>query len=244
MKNNKSFFGLICAILLLLPGCMHVPTYRSESLNNVDNTFTHKYIEKNVTFQAKLVTTPEVHYLFGPQNKNLVKNTKIIYLSINNLSETDYILAPENISIASLTCKDVTKLIKTTNTGARFAGAAISGVVASPVPFNIWLHCIGPVVGLPSVVMLPFIIASAIAIPLGVVFLAKGIKSAVMNRRIKKDLKEKMIHKKITIKSGQHYEGLIFVKTANYKPDFTVTLRTKKNINNVEYNINLNQSLM
>jgi hypothetical protein len=60
-------------------------------------------------------------------------------------------------------------------------------------------------------------------------YLADCIKSLVMIVRVKKDIKEKTLHEQITINSGDHYEGLIFVKSADYTPQFSVTMHEKGN---------------
>jgi hypothetical protein len=60
-------------------------------------------------------------------------------------------------------------------------------------------------------------------------FFGMGIKSMVMNNRIKKDLHDKMITGYMTIYSGEKYEGLIFVKRADYKPQFNIVIHELNN---------------
>ena len=228
IKYNKPFASLFLVLLLIFPGCMHVPTYRSQALKDLPFGSTKKQTENNVSLQAKQLTTREIGYLFGPENKCLMSNIIIIQLSICNMSGTDYLLTPESVTLKALKYRDVFKFIKKTNTASRFAGAAVSGFFVSPFFFDTTLSALARA-GFPGIVAVPLVMVPMIvALPMGIVFLAEGIKSAVMNRRIKKDLKEKMIHKKVIIKAGHSYDGLMCVNESDYNSTFDLTLEEKK----------------
>jgi hypothetical protein len=74
-------------------------------------------------------------------------------------------------------------------------------------------------------------------------FFGTSIKSIVMNSRITKDLAEKTLHKSVIINSGEQYEGLVFIKSPNYTPQFAVTMYEKNDVNNtITFGVNLRQN--
>jgi len=217
VKNNKKFLGLFLAALVLLPGCMRVSSYTRRPLQLFKNYFAYTQTEQGITVRAKQFSCAEKYYFFDGRTA-LLDDIEIIYLSVHNLSGKRYIISPNGICIPQMLFHDVNVLIKKTNT------------ITFPV-------------GTPGVVLLPFLGAAVVAIPLGCIFLAQGIKSAVMNHRISKDLKEKTLHKKVIIKSGGQYEWLIFVKSSDYRPNFTVTMHEIGNAkNDITFDVNLGES--
>ena len=240
MKNNKKFLGLFLAALVLLPGCMRVSSYTRRPLQLFKNYFAYTQTEQGITVRAKQFSCAEKYYFFDGRTA-LLDDIEIIYLSVHNLSGKRYIISRNGICIPQMLFHDVNVLIKKTNTITRLSGAAVSGFIAA-LPFTITSIVTFPV-GTPGVVLLPFLGAAVVAIPLGCIFLAQGIKSAVMNHRISKDLKEKTLHKKVIIKSGGQYEWLIFVKSSDYRPNFTVTMHEIGNAkNDITFDVNLGES--
>ncbi|HSC25565.1 MAG TPA: hypothetical protein VLB80_05125 [Candidatus Babeliales bacterium] len=243
MKIAKMSFVSFLIILVLLPSCMRVPTYHRHSLHNVNTKFDYRNAERGVILQAKQLTIPEIQYLFGLGSAKLSKTFAVLYISIHNLSNIAYTFSPDNFDIELATYDDVIKSVKKTSTASRLTGAALSGIIVSPIPFDFWLFCIASSHHLPSIVLAPFVVAGIIAIPLGITFLAQGIKSAVMNSRIKKDFKEKTFHQKVDINAGEKYEGLVFVKLSDYQPKFTITMHEKYTMqNNIVFNVNVHQN--
>jgi hypothetical protein len=115
--------------------------------------------------------------------------------------------------------------MKKTNSVARLVGGAAgltTGVLCKQV-LN------APDVGDEGFVIAPLYLFSTI---MGYIGIGTGIKSAVINRRITKDLKTKTLHDTVVIKSGGHYEGIIFVKATDYKPQFNITMHEKNNAKN------------
>ncbi len=229
MNCSKSFLGLFLAALVLLPGCMRVPTYTSRSLQSVSNHCAHRDTEKNVIVQTKLLSKEDTITLFGDRSASLSNNDiQTMHLSIHNVSDVKYILSPADVDLTTISHQDVAKTMKTSSassfgkgviSGAAGAGAIGWGVTGSMLCDSIMI----------AYVCLPL---GAMAAGLTFVFFGSSIKSMVMNRRVSKDLKEKILHKKVTINSGDHYEGLMFVKSSDYTPQFAVTMHEKDNKKN------------
>ncbi len=230
---NKKSIGFLLAGLLLLPGCLNVPRYKSQSLQTLPNNFTYWGMEDNVVLQSKRLTVEEIEHLFGVRAEHLLPSVEIIHCSIHNLSRKNYIFSAQNQDFTSLSVHQVTRLIKTSSTG-RIATGIFGGIGISAVSN-------GAVIG-AAAVLIP---ALSVAVPYAVIFglplmaivgglpfYGKAIKSMVMNHRINKDLQNKMITTDVIIKSGDKYEGLIFVKTADYSPQFNLTMHEKWNVQN------------
>jgi hypothetical protein len=222
MNCNKSFFGLFLALLVVLPGCiLHVPSYRRQPLSMVGDQCKYNETQEDVTVHVKQINAVDTYYLFDDYNKAFLRRhgIAILYVSVHNLSNHDYMLSPCDINLNQVPYQHIAKLMKKTSSGGRFVVVGLSGVAFGAT-------C--AVASLPNVLTVVF--GTAGAVTTGLIFLpalVQGIKSVVMNRRINKDLKEKTLHEKVIIKAGDHYEGLIFVTLRDYKPQFNVTLHEK-----------------
>jgi len=238
MEKKVIVTGLVLAAIVFLPGCMRVPSYKRRSLELFRNNFTYTYTDDGVTVCVKRLNCPEKDYLFN--GRSVLGDTEGIYFSIYNLSAGDYTISPEDIGLVQIAYRDIQKAIKKTSTVARFSGAVVSGGIgASGVAILTHVAHAAPHLFFKTSPLLT-IPGTAGAIVLGIVFLAHSIKSAVTNSRINKDLKEKILHNKVVIKPGAHYEGLIFVKASNYRPDFTITMHEKKKVHNsISFDVNL-----
>ncbi|HLJ31013.1 MAG TPA: hypothetical protein VKU36_01120 [Candidatus Babeliales bacterium] len=239
MKTNKSFFGLFLAALTLLPGCMHVPTYKSKPLKSMETDFTYHQAEQNVIVQAKKLTAEEIQYIFGARADHLIDSVQVISLSVHNLSNSCYHLFVQNDYVA-LSVREVARLMKTSSV-ARMASGIVSGATVSVTANFLFVTGTMLILQPPSAIWIPYalIFGLPIATVIGALpFFGKSIKSMIMNHRLKKDLREKIVKDKIMINSGEHYKGLIFVKSSDYKPIFTVTMQEKNN-NNIVFVVNL-----
>jgi hypothetical protein len=243
MKTNKSFFCLISAALLLLPGCIKDPTYQSKPLKSTFKTFTNNQTEKNISLEVKRLTPQEIHFLFGSSDQILIKNIVILNFSINNHSNSHYILTPQDIAIKSLNCSDVIKLTKKPGNFFQRIGKIIFSFYSLSFLFgslkNVtnkeMCHKEGSVVAFFTAITL-------LTIPATITFIIQGIKSAIKNRKLKKELKEKIIDAKITIKPQQQHAGLLFIQSSNYKPIFTLAMHEENNLSNIiTFNIDLSK---
>ena len=231
MNNNSRVFAIALAGLILLPGCMRVPSYQPRSLQSMSGDFTYRGVEKGVVLQAKRLTEDEMQFLFGQQEKSFTA----IYFSIHNLSNASYVLSTSEIDCKKMSYQQIARQMKTSSI-ARLAGSAVSGY---GVYGGVWALVFGAFAK-SAIFAYGGLGLAVISIGMVPIFLGTGIKSAIMNTRIRKDLEEKMISKDIVIKSGDKYEGLIFVNTEDYRSDFTVTLHENNNqSNNIIFNVDL-----
>lgn len=240
MKSNKSFLGLFLAVLVLLPGCMHVPTYQRKSLQSVSDHCTYRGAEKNVTMRAKLLSRADKSALFGSRSTLIHDNDlQVIYVSIHNLSSVHYLSSPSDIDLAMIPYHDVAQLIKTSSVSGLVRGVAFS-VISAVAPAG--AMAFGMLMQLP-VLCYGTLAIGVVSAGVALTFFGTSIKSIVMNSRITKDLAEKTLHGLIVISSGEQYDGLIFVKSSDYNPQFSVTMHEKDNKNNtVTFDVDLRKN--
>ena len=232
MNNSSKIISIALAGLVLLPGCMRVPTYRSRPLHTFKNSCTYTNSEKGITVYAKLLNCAESSYIFDGRIESM-HDTDIIYLSIYNLSSRGYIFSPEEISLLHLSYEDFYKNMKKTSSVARLSGALGLDFLSGNL-----------IVAAHSGIIAPFMAIFSVTLYVtSLAFLGSGIKSIIMNRRMHNDLQEKILDKEVVIKSGDKYEGLIFVKSCDYESRFNIALAEQYHADNkIIFNINLQQS--
>lgn len=253
MKNSMRFGGLFLAALVLLPGCMHVPTYRRKALKSVSDHCTYRGSEKNVIMRAKQLRNAEKSYLFGNRSALLGDDElQAIYISLHNLSDASYVFSCDNIYVKQMHYHDVSRSMKKTSSMSRLAGGVLL-VTPLPILVAVTLACssvaiVGAQIAIIPAMIIGGMVGAVVGIPLvavgfGLAFFAQGIKSIVMNTRIRKDFAEKVLHEPIVISSGGQYEGLIFVKSSDYTPQFAVTMHEKDNAqNSITFDVDLRQN--
>jgi hypothetical protein len=206
-----------------MPGCiLHVPSYRRQPLKIMRDGCLHNDSGRDVTVRVKKLNRDDKRELFG-EHIGKIKDSKfkVLYLFINNFSDKDYIFTPDCVELKQVSCRDVVKSMKKTNSIGRLSLYAAFSI--NPLAF---MSSQNPAVIPVAICVVPFFAV------MSCIGFAQGVKSVVMNKRVRQDLEEKIAHEKITIHSGGHYEGLIFVKSADYKPQFSVTLHEKDNTKN------------
>lgn len=231
MNNKSTIIGVMLAGLVLLPGCIGIRNYQPRPLRLFNNDTSYNKTNQGISLCVKRLNHQEKTYFFDGHTVPL-DGFKAMYISVSNASHIPYTISPEGINIVQIPLRDIKKSVRKTDTFAYFSGALTTGlIVATPIALA---FC--------YVAWAPAFIAAAIALPFEVMFLAKGGRSAVMNHRIDKDLREKVLHKKVFIKPGSTYEGLIFVKESDYTSQFTVTFSEKDNrYNNIVFDVNLDK---
>jgi len=254
MNRYSKVFAIILAGLVLLPGCTRVLSYKPKSLQSIGGNFTYRGVEKGVVLQAKRLTKDEVYFLFGDRATELLESVEVIHTSVHNLSTEHYVISPHAMSIIQIPYSDILRSIQTRSTDhlkkAGKVGGSVYGTLSVLtlsffVPMMIFnthsksiligLYCCSHAMG----IVWP-IVAGLTVLP----FIGKAIKSVVTNGRIDRDLKEKVLHKDTAIESGDKYEGLVFVKSSDYGPDFTVTMHEKDNPAHViAFDVNLAEGL-
>jgi hypothetical protein len=230
MKLNGKIFGLVLAGLVLLPSCMRVRKYHPQSLKMVRDKMMYSETQKNITVRAKRLNENDKEYLFNKHIGGLEGNEfQVIYVSIDNMSGVRYELLSDSIDLERVSYADVVKQLKKTSTAGRAvaSGLALSYGVAAGV--RLGTEAMAPGCG---ILMIPFIPMMSIGTAVAAVTGIRAIESWRMNRRIDKDLKEKMLAENMIIMPYGHHEGLIFVKSIDYNPQFSITVREKNNRHN------------
>jgi len=242
------FFGIFLAGLVLLPGCMHVPAYKCQPLQSMNEHCVYRGVEKNVIVRAKVFSQDEKKYFFNNYARN--DGQSVIYFSIHNLSRLDYVFSGNGICIKQIPYQEVIESMKKTSSRSRFVGGSMSAGVALPATGWACAAFIGSAtVKCPITAAVAMVIGfamSIVAVPFlvfGTAFLVQGIKSITVNNRIKRDIAEKIMDEPVVIPSGGQYEGLIFVKVSDYTPQFTLVLQEKDAVNNtITFNVDLSQN--
>jgi len=248
MKNSMRFFGIFLAGLVFLPGCMHVPAYQCQPLRSLDEHCVYRGVEKNVIVRAKVLSQDEKKYFFNNYARN--NDYSVIYLSIHNISGLGYVFSGNGIGIKQISYQEVIESMKKTSSRSRYIGGSMSAGVALPATGCATAALIGFAITDCGKAALACILigfgASIIAVPFiafGTAFFAQGIKSTIMNNRIKRDIAEKIIDEPVVVPSGGQYEGLVFVKASDYTPQFTLALQEKDAVNNtITFNVDLSQN--
>lgn len=241
MKNNRSFLGLFLAVLVLLPGCLHVPRYTRQPFAVIKDDYAYKATQEHVNVEIKKCSKSDIYYLFDNRS-NILNNEKVdvVYVSVCNLSNDSYVLAPKDIKLKQVPYSKIVKSMKKTCSGTRLVGgtaalttgaAMISTFAVTPIMVpSIWVY-LGIVIPVPLT-----------ALVMGTIGVITGIKSVVINRRIAKDIKVKTLHEKVVIKPGDCYEGVIFVAASDYNPQFSMTMHENDTSKAVTFDVDLRKN--
>jgi hypothetical protein len=232
VKINGKSFGFLLAGLVLLPGCMKVPTYHAKPLKLYKNDSAYSTTKQGIVLQARCLTQVEKNCFFDRQIIPL-DGVKAIYFSMVNLSNKPCNIAPDGINVLQISLNDIKKSAKKGDTVPYLAGSLAGGwVIALPV------YCILCYFAPPTALL----VAAGIALPFEGMFIVQGIRSFIVNSRIDTDLRSKILYKKLIIKPGQKYERVIFVKSSDYRSDFTVTMHENgKSKNAITFDVKLSQ---
>jgi hypothetical protein len=221
MKRIQSLCGLVMTLLVLLPGCVHVPTYRKQSFKVINHNYDYCGMQDNITVQVKHLTQSDVYALFGV-NASSLDAMDIFYVSVYNLDEKDhYVFVKHHHDAVSVPYDKVAWLMKTSSV-ARISQGIVGGtglaLTTLAVAFSVSIKA--------GIMTLLF--GAPAALVLGILpFFGLSIKSMIMNSRIKEDLQDKVLRDGHIISSGQHYEGLIFIKSAQCRSHFDIVMCAK-----------------
>src|SRR6266702_89696 len=98
---HKKGINLLVAALVLLPGCMNVPSYQKKTLSWFNDS-SFRYTEKGVTLHLKQLTFSEKNYLFNGGAIALFNDIEVLYVAVHNLSCNDYTIVPDDIGLTQL----------------------------------------------------------------------------------------------------------------------------------------------
>jgi hypothetical protein len=233
MKSDGKIIAFLLVGLAVLPGCLQVPVYKIKPLTDLHTHFSYSEIKNNIVFQVRQLADTEIEHLFDGRAIELLKSVTVLHCSIHNLSKTNYIFSVDNNHFSALSSNQIIRLLKTSSTG-RIATGTFGGIGTAMTATGAFLGCL--------VLIEPmFLVAAPYAVIFGVPlvttifalpFFGKAIKSAVMNHRIKKDLNNKIITSNMLIPSGDVISGLMFIKSTDYTPEFSLMVHEQHNQTN------------
>lgn len=246
---HKRIGLLLLAGLVLLPGCYRVSQYRSKSLRFIDDNSGYHASKNGFISRVKRLTNYDKKELFGQYSKKLERYAhgpiEVIYVSLHNLSSQVYILPSRGIDLEIIPHREIEKLMKTSTVG-RIVGFIGSYLVMAASGFFGWAGLwIMTANNAPTwTTLIPLFGAGGVIA--GGIYAGKysqSIEQSIKaNGRIIDDLEDKALLEGITIRVGEKYEGLIFVKPLNYRSLFNITLHEKEyNQNKVIFDIDLQQ---
>jgi hypothetical protein len=233
MKKVQSLWGVVMALLVLLPGCVHVPTYRKQSFKVIEKHYDYCHMQNDVIVQTKRLSKGDMYALFGVRAEQLFGSVEVMYVSVNNLSNDRYVVSVINKDDLLLSHTMIKRLMKTSSAIKVVQGYAFT-IGASSVACLLLAPVLLPAASVVIYVGMtpagPLVVAGLCSVVLGgylAFAFGPSIKSICMNRRMSKDLQEKILYDPVTINSGQHYEGLIFVKKADHPSHFDIVMCAK-----------------
>jgi len=233
--------------MLLFTGCTKRPSYDPRPLKSISIESNYTAVVKNIILRVKKLTKAEIFHLFGKQGERF-ENLVPLHISVHNLSNTSLILDPKNINLVSLSYRSVGKQLQTSSIGKTIRtigygalmavlamGAGVFGIMHDYSDRNnSWIDNSKLLVN----VAVPLIIIST-----PIVALTRTISSARTNNKIKRDIREKTLHKKVTICPGQQFDMLLFVQSIDYRSDFTLMLvEENKSNKTIEFNIRMKKN--
>jgi hypothetical protein len=246
MNYNKPFFGLFLAALVLLPGCIHVPSYRAQPLKLISGNCMYRDVQGNVIMQSKKLSQSEIFSLFGERGSwliNMQNTIRPIYLSIINHSDQVYYIEPFSIELELMSYEFVASSMKSGILGTPGKNArdmdqvdqlAVTALAAGATSVAA-VSLVGAVTTDNEAFFVPY--AGALIIPL-----IPSVNAGVNNMRVKKDLRDKVLHKKEMIYPGDQLSRLVFVKSTDYSPTFAVKIYEQNNVGKaITFNVDLSR---
>jgi len=249
--QSKISYGVLLGMILVLAGCVKTPSYDPRPLKSISIESNYTGVAKNIILRVKKLTKAEIFHLFGKRGERFVNHHPPLvplHISIHNLSNSSLILDPKNIDLASLSYRSVSKKLQTSSIGKTIRtigyGLLTAVLTFSASAFGImydYSDCNNSWMDNSKLLMnvaVPLIIIST-----PIIALIRTISSARTNSKIKRDIREKILHKKVTIYPRQQYDTLLFLQPADYRSNFTLTLVEEgKSNKTITFNIGMKKN--
>lgn len=220
----------IAGTLLLLPGCKQ-PAYNPKSLQEIRLHNTFLQTKNNVTVHCKLLSKKESHLLFDNRGSRLLNKRKPIYplyLYIENNSQKNLILKPDNIGLKLINPELVAErlyshtsrriiiplILGTVGAGAIFYGAALISIMGAIGAFPTLIKTGYAGLGLSGI----------LAAGTPYVCYKQGNDAFNTNIAIYQDVMNKSLHKPMIIEAGKSFVTLLFVPHKCYNSCFNLRL--------------------
>jgi len=226
MRKQLSLFLIAAIGLAALPAC--VKSYKPVKLEPIAQD--HADFEEttdHVTLRVKKFTQDDCVAMFGSRCKRLLNSKQAVYplqLTIDNQSDSDWVLKKENVDLKLAGVDSVASRIKNGITPI-FWTAAIGTTGAALTTYYAILVCnaleiqVSPAI-MATLLLLPpiFIIGTPALI------IAQALKNRTVSKQIARDLAQKALEDELYIPAHSTSTTLIFVKKKNFTDNFTVAL--------------------
>jgi hypothetical protein len=166
-----------------------------------------------------------------------------IYLSITNHSDQVYYVEPFSIELELMSYELAASSMKSGILGTPGKNArdmdqvdqlAITALAAGATSVAV-VSLVGAATTDNKAFLVPY--TGAFIIPL-----IPSVNAGVNNMRVKRDLRDKVLHKKEMIYPGDQLNRLVFVKSTDYSPTFVVKIYEQNNIGeSITFNVNLSR---
>ncbi len=232
---NKRFLPVLVFFvgIISFPSCIKMPKYRRRPLESLSSRFEYVGSNNKMILHAKRLNHEEHYYLFGERGSWLEQESNQtpiypLYISFHNLSNTSYVLSPENIGLKLESHRTVVKSLQSSTTG-KAAGTLAAGSAISVVTAGGGLYALFAGAAIGSTALMFGAKAALVTIPVliigtPIVSIFRSIRSSRINSTINDDLREKTLYKPIIIHPGQQFDTLIFVKRQHYRTNFSLML--------------------
>jgi hypothetical protein len=216
---NNHRFPVIIAILLVVPGCVHVPSYRIKPLTFLSHRFDDTVVKKDVTIRVKRMTKREAVELFGPRGRWFFKSRRNmiipLHISIYNHSITPIITGPNNISMFCMYPPDVIHRLQS-RSGLWALRSCICGLPISLGTLTVGFSAavFGHLLGSDGIIQAGWatiIAGSSMLIATPIWAISNAAISHSINKKIKADIMEKILDMNTTVQPYEHIDTLIFV---------------------------------
>ena len=231
MKSKTSYSILLC-VILMLAGCVKTPSYNPKSLKSITPESDYTGIENNVILRVKKLSDAEIFHLFGKRGEQFENHRSPLiplHISIHNLNNTSLILDPKNVTLDSLSYQAASKHLQTSSIGKTIRTIGYGALTAT---LATGASIVGLLYGyascndsyIDSSKSFINITAPLIIIATPIIAFIKTISSARTNNKIKRDIRDKILRKNVTIYPGQQYDTLLFVRAIDYRSQFRLAL--------------------
>ena len=244
-QKTLHYYLLPLGILIAIPGCKQI-SYTPKSFKSISKNGLSLHEKNRVTLEYKLLSKPEVNQLFDGRGNRLLRKRKTIYsiyVTLDNKSDTTFILDPKNISIP-LTNPSIISYRLHSHTHRRIFGTLLIGATGAGISFfaAVYITIVGAITVMPQLVKAGYAALGLTGFfTLGTPYLSYklGSNSARINTYIDQDITSKSLSKPIALLPGQATHVLLFVHRKVFKPSFFITLIDQKTENSLIFEVNL-----
>jgi len=231
MNYAKSMLACCCiGLLLSLAGCAKKSSYKPHQLLSLKDSAHIDYQEtkEQVTVRTKAFTKIDSDYIFGERADRIIgvkDPLQSIQLCIENNGPSAVKLVESSIDLPLVSSKEVTQRLESRS--KYIAGGIVGGIGLCGILVGV-IAIATTTVTCPCCVLVPLVfhcgIGSLLVIASPFAYMIENSGTRAENSRINNYIQETNIGKEIVINPGKTIDMLIFVRKAQFKTTFDLTL--------------------